>query len=97
MMPIIIAVVILLVIALIYSKLAEIPFGTALGKILTGIFKAILAIFSFMLDGFATSGMNSVRDKARKAGRDDIVAGVDAKKAQAKEWKEKVDDMGKNL
>lgn len=48
-MPIIIVVVGLLVIAFIYSRIAEITFLTAIGKIIKGIGKVILGFFSIVL------------------------------------------------
>ena len=92
------SVIVLLVIAFIYSKMADISFGKALGKVILGIFKAFLAMFSFLM-GMSASGSTTrnIRNQAKKQGREDIVADIDAKVERAKNTKESVDNFRKNL
>ena len=92
------SVIVLLVIAFIYSKMADISFGKALGKVISGILKAFLAILSFIFSvGASGSSTRNIRAQAKKKGRDDIVADIDAKVERAKNTKEGIDNFRKNL
>ena len=91
-------IVALLVISFIYSKMADISFGEALGKVISGILKAFLAILSFIFSvGASGSSTRNIRAQAKKKGRDDIVADIDAKVERAKNTKEGIDNFRKNL
>lgn len=94
-MPIIIVVVGLLVIALIYSRIAEITFLTAIGKILKGIGKVILGFFSIVLSD--KSSLNKIKNKAKKQGREDVVEQVNQAEERRKQIKEGVDNMKDKL
>lgn len=94
-MPIIIVVVGLLVIAFIYSRIAEITFLTAIGKILKGIGKVILGFFSIVLSD--KSSLNKIKKEAKKQGREDVVERVNQEEERRKQIKEGVDNMKDKL
>ena len=92
------SVIVLLIIAFIYSKMAEIPFGEAIAKVIAWIFKAFLVILSFLFGvGSSSSTTSRIRSQAKKQGRDDVVADIDAKSQKAKDTKERIDNFRKNL
>ena len=92
------SVIVLLIIAFIYSKMAEIPFGEAIAKVIVWIFKAFLVILSFLFGvGSSNSTTSRIRSQAKKQGRDDVVADIDAKSQKAKDTKERIDNFRKNL
>jgi len=90
-MPVIAVIIVFLIISFIYSRMAEIPFLIAVGKILKGIVKVILGFFSILLDN--DSSLNRIKSEARKQGREDVVERVKQEEEKRKQVKERVDDM----
>ena len=78
--------------------MAEIPFGDAIAKVIAWIFKAFLEILSFLFGVGSSNNITSrIRSQAKKQGRDDVVADIDAKSQKAKDTKERIDNFRKNL
>ena len=84
-----------LVIAFIYSRIAEITFLTAIGKIIKGIGKVVLGFFSIVLSD--KSSLNRIKSEAKKQGRDDVVERVNQEEARRNQVKERIDNLKDKL